>query len=60
MMIATTPTLAAQEIEQLVTFSVEQTMVNIQGIQDMRSFSRFRLSIVTIVFNEDVTYIGRI
>lgn len=54
MVITTTPTLAAQEVEQLVTFPVEQTMVNIPGIQDMRSFSRFGLSIVTIVFNEDV------
>jgi len=54
MIITTTPTLAAQEVEQLVTFPVEQTMVSIPGIQDMRSFSRFGLSIVTIVFNEDV------
>ena len=48
------PTLAAQEVEQLVTFPVEQTMVSIPGIKDMRSFSRFGLSIVTIVFEESV------
>ncbi|MBU7571011.1 MAG: CusA/CzcA family heavy metal efflux RND transporter [Flavobacterium sp.] len=60
MVITVSPTLAAQEVEQLVTFPVEQTMVNIPGIKDMRSFSRFGLSIVTIVFNENVDiYWGR-
>jgi cobalt-zinc-cadmium resistance protein CzcA len=54
MVITISPTLAAQEVEQLVTFPVEQTMVSIPGIKDMRSFSRFGLSIVTIVFEESV------
>lgn len=52
MVITVSPTLAAQEVEQLVTFPVEQTMVNIPEIKNMRSFSRFGLSIVTIVFKE--------
>lgn len=60
MVITVSPTLAAQEVEQLVTFPVEQTMVSIPGIKDMRSFSRFGLSIVTIVFEEKVDiYWGR-
>lgn len=60
MVITVSPTLAAQEVEQLVTFPVEQTMVSIPGIKDMRSFSRFGLSIVTIVFQENVDiYWGR-
>jgi cobalt-zinc-cadmium resistance protein CzcA len=60
MVITVSPTLAAQEVEQLVTFPVEQTMVSIPGIKDMRSFSRFGLSIVTIVFEENVDiYWGR-
>ncbi|WP_445955194.1 CusA/CzcA family heavy metal efflux RND transporter [Yeosuana sp.] len=54
MVITISPTLAAQEVEQLVTFPVEQTMVSIPGIKDMRSFSRFGLSIVTIVFKENI------
>ncbi len=54
MVITVSPTLAAQEIEQLVTFTVEQTMVSIPGIDNMRSFSRFGLSIVTIVFRDNV------
>ena len=53
MVITVSPTLAAQEVEQLVTFPVEQTMVSIPEIKEMRSFSRFGLSIVTIVFEED-------
>lgn len=60
MVITVSPTLAAQEVEKLVTFPVEQTMVSIPGIKDMRSFSRFGLSIVTIVFEEGVDiYWGR-
>lgn len=54
MVITQAPRLAAQEVEQLVTFPVEQSMVSIPGIKDMRSFSRFGLSIVTIVFEEHV------
>lgn len=54
MVITVTPTLAAQEVERLVTYPVEQTMSSIPGINNMRSFSRFGLSIVTIVFKEDV------
>lgn len=53
MVITVSPTLAAQEVEQLVTFPVEQTMVSIPQIKEMRSFSRFGLSIVTIVFEEE-------
>src|SRR5579859_3970217 len=45
--------LAANEIERLVTFPVEQTMATIPHITEMRSFSRFGLSVVTIVFTDD-------
>ncbi|WP_138994302.1 CusA/CzcA family heavy metal efflux RND transporter [Larkinella sp. C7] len=53
MVITITPTLAAQEVERLITFPVEQTMASIPQIDQMRSFSRFGLSIVTIVFKEN-------
>jgi cobalt-zinc-cadmium resistance protein CzcA len=60
MVITVTPTLAAQEAERLITFPVEQTMASIPGIEQIRSFSRFGLSIVTIVFKENVDiYWGR-
>jgi cobalt-zinc-cadmium resistance protein CzcA len=52
--ITVSPSLAAQEIERLVTFPVEQTMATIPGIEEVRSFSRFGLSVVTVVFKEHV------
>lgn len=50
--ITVSPTLAAQEVERLITFPVEQTMATIPEIEEIRSFSRFGLSVVTIVFHE--------
>jgi heavy metal efflux system protein len=48
------PSQSALDIERLVTFPVEQTMATIPNIEEMRSFSRFGLSVVTIVFKESV------
>lgn len=50
--ITTAPTLAAQEVEQLITHPIEKSLANIQGVVEMRSFSRFGLSVITIVFEE--------
>ncbi|MBS1921236.1 MAG: CusA/CzcA family heavy metal efflux RND transporter [Bacteroidetes bacterium] len=50
--ITVAPSQAALDIERLVTFPVEQTMTTIPGIKEMRSFSRFGLSVVTIVFSD--------
>ncbi|MDO7171117.1 CusA/CzcA family heavy metal efflux RND transporter [Mariniflexile sp. AS56] len=52
--ITNSPTLAAQEVERLITFPIEITMATIPKIEEIRSFSRFGLSVVTIVFEEDV------
>ncbi len=46
------PSLAAQEIERLVSFPVEQAMATIPGQVEVRSFSRFGLSVVTVVFED--------
>jgi cobalt-zinc-cadmium resistance protein CzcA len=46
------PSLAAQEIERLVSFPVEQAMSTIPGRVEVRSFSRFGLSVVTVVFED--------
>ena len=51
--ITVAPSHSALDIERLVTFPVEQTMATIPDIQEIRSFSRFGLSVVTIVFSED-------
>jgi len=48
------PTLAAQEVEQFITYPVEKSLSNIQGLEEMRSFSRFGLSVITVVFKENV------
>lgn len=48
------PSLAGQEVEQLVTFPVEQSIVNLPDIEEIRSISRFGLSVVTVVFKEKV------
>ncbi|MGG6232321.1 CusA/CzcA family heavy metal efflux RND transporter [Tenacibaculum sp. SDUM215027] len=50
--ITSAPSQSAQDIERLVTFPIEITMSNIPDIEEIRSFSRFGLSVVTIVFKE--------
>ncbi|TAL41568.1 MAG: efflux RND transporter permease subunit, partial [Chitinophagaceae bacterium] len=52
--ITVAPTLAAQEVEQFITYPVEKSLSNIQGLVEMRSFSRFGLSVITVVFKENV------
>ncbi len=52
--ITTAPTLATQEVEQFITYPIEQTMKTIPKIVEMRSFSRFGLSVITLVFEENV------
>ena len=51
--ITTAPSQSALDIERLVTFPIEQTMATIPNIVEMRSFSRFGLSVVTIVFSDN-------
>src|SRR6187549_1505505 len=51
--ITVAPSQSALDIERLVTFPIEQTMATIPGIEEIRSFSRFGLSVVTIVFSDD-------
>ncbi|MCA5003539.1 CusA/CzcA family heavy metal efflux RND transporter [Sphingobacterium bovistauri] len=52
--ITSCPTLAGQEVEQFVTFPIEQSIANLQGVEEVRSISRFGLSVVTIVFRDDI------
>lgn len=52
--ITVSPSQSAQELERLVTFPVEIAVANIPGIKEVRSISRFGLSVVTVVFNDDV------
>lgn len=52
--VTVSPTLAPQEVEQLITFPIEVAMSNIMNVQEIRSVSRFGLSLVTVVFKESV------
>ncbi|MFN8339295.1 MAG: CusA/CzcA family heavy metal efflux RND transporter [Saprospiraceae bacterium] len=54
LVITQAPSFGAQDIERLVTFPIEQANSNISGLKEIRSFSRFGLSLVTMVFNDDV------
>ena len=51
--ITITPALGAPDVERLITFPIEQVNSNIPGLKEIRSFSRFGLSVVTIVFNDE-------
>jgi cobalt-zinc-cadmium resistance protein CzcA len=52
--ITASPTLASPEVERIITFPIEQACFNIPGLKEIRSISRFGLSVVTIVFRDDV------
>ena len=52
--VTVSPTLAPQEVEQLITFPIEIAMSNIMDVEEIRSVSRFGLSLVTVVFKESV------
>jgi len=51
--ITSSPSLAAQEMEQFITYPVEINMATIPYVQEIRSISRFGLSVVTVVFKDN-------
>jgi heavy metal efflux system protein len=51
--ITVAPSFGATDIERLVTFPIEQANNNIAGLNEIRSFSRFGLSLVTLVFDDN-------
>lgn len=58
--ITISPALGAPDIERLITFPIEQACSNIPGLVELRSFSRFGLSVITLVFDDNVdTYWAR-
>ena len=58
--ITASPSLGAPDVERFITFPIEQVSRNIVGVKQIRSFSRFGLSVITIVFNEDTNvYLAR-
>ncbi|QEE50806.1 CusA/CzcA family heavy metal efflux RND transporter [Flavobacterium alkalisoli] len=52
--ITTSPSLATQDVEQFITYPIEISLKSIPNVVELRSISRFGLSVVTVVFEEDV------
>ncbi|MFM6960820.1 MAG: CusA/CzcA family heavy metal efflux RND transporter [Schleiferiaceae bacterium] len=52
--VTTAPALAPQEVEQFITYPVELAMANLAGVEEVRSVSRYGLSVVTVVFGDEV------
>ena len=58
--ITTSQNLSTQDVEQFITYPVELEMANLPGVEEIRSVSKFGLSVVTIVFNDDMgTFLPR-
>lgn len=58
--ITISPTLATQEVEQFITTPIELSLQNIQQLVEIRSISRFGLSVITVVFEENMdVYLAR-
>ncbi len=47
------PTLSPVEVEQQITFPVEQAISGLRGLVEVRSISKFGLSQVTVIFDDD-------
>ncbi len=48
------PSLAAPEVEQRVTYPIETALMGVPNTEEVRSVSKFGLSIVTVVFDDAV------
>jgi cobalt-zinc-cadmium resistance protein CzcA len=52
--ISRAPSLAVQEVESFITAPVEVSVANIPDVLELRSISRLGLSVVTVVFKDNV------
>lgn len=48
------PALAPEEVERQITFPVEQAISGLPGLDDLRSISKFGLSQVVVIFQDNV------
>lgn len=48
------PGLAAEEVEQLLSYPVEAVMYSLPDVEEVRSISKVGLSVVTVVFKDNV------
>ncbi len=52
--LTSSPTLAPVEVERYITYPIEAAMNGIPDVEQIRSVSKFGLSLVTVVFHENV------
>jgi len=58
--ITTSRNLATEDVEKFLTYPVELEMANLPGVKEIRSVSKFGLSVVTVVFDDKIgTYLPR-
>lgn len=58
--ITTSRNLATEDVEKFLTYPVELEMANLPNVKEIRSVSKFGLSVVTVVFNDRIgTYLPR-
>lgn len=58
--ITTSRNLATEDVEKFLTYPVELEMANLPGVKEIRSVSKFGLSVVTVVFEDNIgTYLPR-
>lgn len=58
--ISTSKNLSTQDVEKFITYPVELEMANLPGVKEIRSISKFGLSVVTVVFDDNMnTYLPR-
>lgn len=54
------PNLGTEDIERFITYPIELSMANLPDVIEIRSVSRFGLSLITVVFEDDMgTYLPR-
>jgi cobalt-zinc-cadmium resistance protein CzcA len=52
--ITSSPTLSASEVERFITYPIEVVMKSLPDIVELRSISKFGISVVTVVFDDNV------
>ena len=58
--ITTSRNLATEDVEKFLTYPVELEMANLPNVKEIRSVSKFGLSVVTVVFDDKIgTYLPR-
>jgi len=58
--LTTSRNLSTTDIEQFITYPIELELANLPGVKEIRSTSKFGLSVVTVVFEDDMgTYLPR-